>query len=118
MVDSASLARRSRPVASGRRLQPVVGCGIVQRWKKPRWLGGLLGPDRGGWAAWAGRQAKAGEVAVTRQPKRKGGEMGQNRVATKRLGRMERAGLEGKEVRRLLGWVEVAWAGWAELGNE
>jgi hypothetical protein len=69
-------ARRSRPVASGRRLQPVVGCGIVQRWKKPRWLGGLLGPDRGGGAAWAGRQAKAREVGVTRQPKRKGGEMG------------------------------------------
>jgi hypothetical protein len=36
------------------------------------------------------------------------------RVVTQREGRRERANLEGKEARRLLGWVEVAWTGWAE----
>jgi hypothetical protein len=73
-----------------------------------------------GWAGvvliWAGREAKA--VGGGRRPKRRGGEMGQERVAAQREGRRERAGLEGKEARRLLGWVEVAWAGGAELGNE
>jgi hypothetical protein len=39
-------------------------------------------------------------------------------VAAQREGRRERASLEGTEARRLLGWVEVAWAGSAELGNE
>jgi hypothetical protein len=36
------------------------------------------------------------------------------RVAAQREGRRERASLEGKEARRLLGWVEVAWSSWAE----
>jgi hypothetical protein len=85
----------------------VVGCGVVQRGKKPRWPAGPLGPDRGGWAAWAGRQAKVGEVWATRQPKRRGGETGRDKVAAQREGRRERAGLEGNEARRLLGWVEV-----------
>jgi hypothetical protein len=38
-----------------RRLQPVVGCGVVPRRKKLGWPGGPLGPDRVGWAAWAGQ---------------------------------------------------------------
>jgi hypothetical protein len=58
--------------------------------------------------AWTGRQAKAGEVLVTRQPKRTGGETSRDRVAAQREGRRERAGLEGKDARLLLGWVEVA----------
>jgi hypothetical protein len=95
----------------------VVGCGVVQRRKKPEWPGGPLGLDRGGWAAWAGQQAKAGEVGATRQPKRRAWEMARDRMVAKREGRRERAGLEGKEARLLLGWVEVALAGWAELGN-
>jgi hypothetical protein len=57
-------------------------------------------------------------VGVTRQPKRRGGETGRDRVAAQMEGRREQASREGKEARRLLGWVEVAWAGWAELGNE
>jgi hypothetical protein len=36
------------------------------------------------------------------------------RVVAQRAGRRERAGLEGKEARRLLGWVEVGWTGWAK----
>jgi hypothetical protein len=68
--------------------------------------------------AWAGRQAKVGEVGVTRQPKLRGGEMGWDRVAAQMEGGRERSSLAGKEASRLLGWVEVAWAGWAELGNE
>jgi hypothetical protein len=39
------------------------------------------------------------------------------RVAAQREGRRQQAGLEGKEARRLLGWVKVAWTGWAELGK-
>jgi hypothetical protein len=31
-------------------------------------------------------------------------------VAAQREGRREQDDLEGKEARRLLGWVEVAWA--------
>jgi hypothetical protein len=73
-----------------------------------------------GWAGvvsvWAGRQAKA--EGGGRRPKRKGGETGRERVAAQREGRREQASLEGKEVGRLLGWVEVAWASGAELGNE
>jgi hypothetical protein len=38
---------------------------------------------------------------------RRGGETGWERVAAQREGRREWAGLEGKEARRLLGWVEV-----------
>jgi hypothetical protein len=38
-----------------------------------------------------------------------GGETGWDRVAAQREGRREWAGLEGKEAKRLLGWVEVAW---------
>jgi hypothetical protein len=44
--------------------------------------------------------------------------MGRDRVAAQREGRRESSSLEGKEARRLLGWAEVAWTGWAELGNE
>jgi hypothetical protein len=36
------------------------------------------------------------------------------RVAAQREGRRQQAGLEGKEARRLLGWVKVAWTGWAK----
>jgi hypothetical protein len=71
----------------------MVGCDVIQRRKKPGWSGGPFGPDRVGWAAWAGRQAKAREVGVTRQPKRRGGESSRDRVAAQREGRRERAGL-------------------------
>jgi hypothetical protein len=37
-----------------RRLQPVVGCDVIRRRKKPGWPGGPLGPDRGGLAKLAG----------------------------------------------------------------
>jgi hypothetical protein len=50
---------------------------------------------------WAGRWAKA--QGGGRPPKRRRGETGRERVAAQREGRRERAGLEGKEARNLLG---------------
>jgi hypothetical protein len=58
--------------------------------------------------AWAGRLAKA--QGGGRLPKRRGGEMGRERVVAQREGRREQAGLKGRVARRLLGWVEVAGA--------
>jgi hypothetical protein len=39
--------------------------------------------------------------------------MGRERVVAQGEGRGERTSMEGKEARHRLGWVEVAWAGWA-----
>jgi hypothetical protein len=79
-------------------------------------LGRLRPEEEESRAGWQGMLTGRG-IAGEWRPKRKGGKMGWERVAAQREGRGERVGMEGKEARRLLGWVKVAWAGWAELGK-
>jgi hypothetical protein len=70
--------------------------------------------------SWASAGLKGGGVSLGwstgqgpgrgRLPKRRGGEMGRERVVAQREGRREQAGLKGRVARRLLGWVELAGA--------
>jgi hypothetical protein len=79
-------------------------------------LGQLRPEEEESWAGWLGWPAGRG-LAGEQRPKRRGGKMGRERVVARREGKGERASMEGKKAQRLLGWVKVAWDGWAELGK-
>jgi hypothetical protein len=113
-VDSAYLGTEESAGGIGAAATPTKGgSGCNQWWGATSSRGGR---SLGGRVGHLGRTELAGEVGATRQPKRRGGESSRDRVAAQREGRRERASLEGKEAKHLLGWVEVAWAGRAKLG--
>jgi hypothetical protein len=83
-------------------------------------LGAAVTPVEGGGTVGSGRKTTAWWAFVgcmAEKPPRLLQGFQAGRVVTEREGRRKRAGLERKEARRQLGWVEVAWIGWVELGK-